>query len=64
VAGRRYDTAQHDIFDYQKPYRWPGIDYWCPHDAPLSDDALNDAGTDMVDRRCAPPPCGVPLAGH
>lgn len=47
----RYDSDLHDLFDYRRPYRWPGIDYWCPHDAPLSDDALNDAGTDIVDRR-------------
>lgn len=53
----RYDTASHDLMDYNRPYRWPGIDYWCPHEGGLNDDALNDPRTDIVDRRrtCSSP---------
>eukprot|EP00698_Gefionella_okellyi_P026186 TRINITY_DN9892_c0_g2_i4.p1 TRINITY_DN9892_c0_g2~~TRINITY_DN9892_c0_g2_i4.p1 ORF type:complete len:1049 (+),score=214.03 TRINITY_DN9892_c0_g2_i4:83-3148(+) len=47
----RYDTCSHELFDYQRPYNWVGVDYWCPHDSPPSDESLNDASTDIVDRR-------------
>lgn len=48
----RYDTADHELLDYKKPYRWPGIDYWCPHACSITDQDLLHIDEDVVDRRC------------